>query len=174
MKTSSALTVGASGFALAAFIAVPVCANPAPKPAPKPAAGSSASADLRPYPAAAKGQKRTVIQLPALADAEADMKVEIIVGKTMRVDCNIRFFGGRVAERTVQGWGYTYYVLKDLGQAASTLKGCPPGSEHDAFVRSSDETLIRYNSRLPVVVYTPADVEVRYRIWRAGEPQSVD
>jgi len=27
--------------------------------------------------------------------------------------------------------------------------------------------LIRYNSRLPIVVYVPEDVEVRYRIWSA-------
>jgi ecotin len=27
--------------------------------------------------------------------------------------------------------------------------------------------LIRYNSRLPVVVYAPEGVEVRYRIWTA-------
>jgi ecotin len=35
--------------------------------------------------------------------------------------------------------------------------------------------LIRYNSRLPVVVYTPTGVEVRYRIWSAGtEVKSVE
>jgi ecotin len=28
--------------------------------------------------------------------------------------------------------------------------------------------LIRYNSRLPVVVYAPEGVEVRYRIWSAA------
>lgn len=31
--------------------------------------------------------------------------------------------------------------------------------------------LIRYNSRLPVVVYAPEGVEVRYRIWIA-EPET--
>jgi ecotin len=31
--------------------------------------------------------------------------------------------------------------------------------------------LIRYNSRLPVVVYAPEGVEVRYRLWSA-EPES--
>jgi ecotin len=30
--------------------------------------------------------------------------------------------------------------------------------------------LIRYNSRLPVEVYAPEGVEVRYRLWRA-EPE---
>ena len=28
--------------------------------------------------------------------------------------------------------------------------------------------LIRYNSRLPIVVYAPEGVEIRYRIWSAG------
>jgi len=28
--------------------------------------------------------------------------------------------------------------------------------------------LIRYNSRLPIVVYAPEGVEARYRIWSAG------
>jgi ecotin len=27
---------------------------------------------------------------------------------------------------------------------------------------------IRYNSRLPIMVYVPEGVEVRYRIWTAG------
>ena len=29
--------------------------------------------------------------------------------------------------------------------------------------------LIRYNSKLPVVVYVPDEFEVRYRIWTAGD-----
>jgi ecotin len=32
-----------------------------------------------------------------------------------------------------------------------------------------DPYLIRYNSRLPVVVYVPEVAEVRYRIWRADK-----
>jgi ecotin len=31
-----------------------------------------------------------------------------------------------------------------------------------------DPYLIPYNSRLPIVVYLPAGVEVKYRIWTAG------
>ena len=38
----------------------------------------------------------------------------------------------------------------------------------DCFITLGGEPrLLRYNSRLPVVVYVPADVEVRYGIWRA-------
>jgi ecotin len=49
------------------------------------------------------------------------------------------------------------------------MKGCPAGSEKMEFVRSGSELLTRYNSKLPVVVYAPKDVEIRYRLWRAGE-----
>ena len=31
-----------------------------------------------------------------------------------------------------------------------------------------DGFLLRYNSRLPVVVYVPQGFDVRYRIWTAG------
>jgi len=33
--------------------------------------------------------------------------------------------------------------------------------------------MIRYNSRLPVVIYSPEGVEIRYRIWEAGEEQVI-
>lgn len=122
--------------------------------------------DLRAYPSPGPGQKRHVIRLPAYKD-EAAAKVELIVGKTMPVDCNSHMFGGRIEERVAQGWGYNYYVLNNLGQAASTLMGCTDRTKRSAFVRSSDQQLVRYNSRLPLVLYAPADVEVRYRIWRA-------
>jgi ecotin len=132
---------------------------------------STASDDLSPYPVAAAGQVQHVIRLSALED-EATAKVEIIVGKTMVVDCNSHFFGGQLDQRTAEGWGYDYFVLDKLGDGASTLMGCPDGSEHEAFVRTSSETLVRYNSRLPLVVYTPEGVEVRYRIWQAGDEQN--
>ncbi len=33
---------------------------------------------------------------------------------------------------------------------------------------AGDPYLVRYNSRLPIVVYVPEGVEVRYRVWTAG------
>jgi len=137
---------------------------------PNAAVARGAAADLAAFPPAHDGQRRHVIQLPPSPD-EAAMKVELIVGKTMPVDCNHHMFGGRIEARLAEGWGYSYYVLENLGPAASTMMGCPPGSEHEAFVRSSHQELVRYNSRLPLVVYAPADVEVRYRIWRADAEQ---
>jgi ecotin len=134
---------------------------------------STSTSDLAAFPAAQSGQTRHVIALPSQTNEDA-LKVELIVGKTQKIDCNQHRFGGALQERTAEGWGYTYYVLDSLGQGVSTLMGCPPGSERDAFVRSSSETLVRYNSRLPLVVYTPQDVQVRYRVWRAGDEQTAD
>ena len=37
---------------------------------------------------------------------------------------------------------------------------------------AGEPLLVRYNSKLPVVVYAPGDVEVRYRIWAASESQA--
>jgi ecotin len=130
-------------------------------------AAIAAPVDLKPYPKASANQTQHVIQLPAMKD-EGSAKLEIIVGKTMEVDCNQHFFGGELKRKSAEGWGYDYYVLDKLGVGASTLMGCPDNSKRKAFVRSSGETLVRYNSKLPVVVYTPKDVELRYRVWKAG------
>ncbi|MVW75224.1 serine protease inhibitor ecotin [Pseudomonas xionganensis] len=132
------------------------------------AACATPPAALKPFPQAEAGQVRHVIALPA-RDNEADQRVELIVGKTLEVDCNTRWLGGELQEKTVQGWGYSYYQLDQLGPAASTLMACPDDSRRQAFVPLRGEPLLlRYNSQLPLVVYTPADVEVRYRIWSAA------
>lgn len=123
---------------------------------------------LKPYPAAAAGYQRHVIELPAQAN-EAGHKVELIAGKTLEVDCNSQRLGGQWQEKTVEGWGYNYYELGQVGPAMSTLMACPDNSRKQAFVPVGGEPLlVRYNSKLPLVIYAPADVQVRYRIWSAS------
>lgn len=127
---------------------------------------------LKPYPAAAAGHQRHVIDLPALPN-EADHKVELIAGKTLEVDCNRHRLGGQWQEKTVEGWGYGYYALEKVGPAFGTLMACPDDSRKPAFVPVGGEPmLVRYNSKLPLVIYAPADVEVRYRIWSATKDSS--
>lgn len=127
---------------------------------------------LKPYPAADAGYHRHVIELPAKAN-EAEHKVELIAGKTLEVDCNQQRLAGQWQEKTVDGWGYTYYELGQVGPAMSTLMACPDNSRKQAFVPVSGEPqLVRYNSKLPLVIYAPADVEVRYRIWSAAATAS--
>lgn len=170
MKKLFPTAIAASIMALAS---APATAQQQPTaPSSQAATPPSAEVDLRPYPAATIDQKRHVITLPTLAD-ESSAKLEIIVGRTMKIDCNHHFFGGQIEERTAEGWGYNYYVLPDLGQGASTLMGCGNTSRRDAFVTSPNQPLIRYNSKLPVVVYAPQNVDVRYRIWRAEAEQKL-
>ncbi|ENZ8713565.1 ecotin family protein, partial [Klebsiella pneumoniae] len=48
---------------------------------------------------------------------------------------------------------------------------CPDGKKEKKFVTAGlgDDAMLRYNSKLPIVVYTPSNVDVKYRIWRADE-----
>lgn len=166
MKNVIAVLAGITTLGLAA------CAGATTSPMDQEGVRPAPVSNLDAFPAATQGQTRHVITLPAMQD-ENTAKVELIVGKTQQIDCNSHFFGGQLQEKTAEGWGYNYYVLGSLGNAASTLMGCPPNSSRTAFVRSSNETIVRYNSRLPLVVYTPSDVELRYRVWRSGEEQIV-
>ncbi|MFK8331733.1 serine protease inhibitor ecotin [Pseudomonas sp. BJa5] len=124
--------------------------------------------DVAPYPEAEKGFTRQVIHLPAQAD-ESAFKLEVLAGKQLQVDCNRQRLGGNLEEQTLQGWGYNYYRLEKVSGPASTLMACPDGKKQQAFVPViGDGFLLRYNSKLPVVVYVPDGVEVRYRIWSAA------
>jgi ecotin len=125
---------------------------------------------LQAFPPAAKGYVRHVLQL-APQDDESAYKVELQLGRTVPLDeRNTYFFGGKIAEETLKGWGYTRYILSHLGPMAGTRITLDPNAPKvPRFVKLGGEPyLIRYNSRLPVVVYAPAGVEVRYRIWSAG------
>lgn len=131
---------------------------------------ASAADDLKAFPPAGEGMVRHVLQLPAKAD-ESLYQVELIAGQMLKLDKENRyFFGGRIEQETIGGWGYPRYMITELGPMAGTRMAIDPDAPKvDRFVTlGGDPYLIRYNSRLPVVVYAPRDVEVRYRIWSAN------
>ena len=133
-----------------------------------PAAGGADK--MTPYPAADAGFVRMVFRVPEVEN-EADRKVEIIVGKTLTVDCNRTWFGGDLERRVAEGWGYPYFVLPAVGGPASTRMVCPPGEQKaEAFVQVRGGGYLQpYNSRLPIVTYIPEGFSVRYRIWAVSD-----
>ena len=128
---------------------------------------------LNAFPRAEEGLVRHVLRLPEHAD-ESLFMVQLILGKTVRTDAGNRyFFAGKLREEAIPGWGYTRYVLPELGPMAGTLMAADPAAPTvERFITLSGEPyLIRYNSRQPVVLYAPEGVEVRWRVWRADENQ---
>jgi ecotin len=128
---------------------------------------TQAADTMKAYPPAKKGMVRYVLQ-PPKQENESDFKVEILVGKTVQIDKENRyFFGGRIEKETIEGWGFPHYVVNTLGPMGGTLMAVDPNAPKvDRFITIGGEPyLILYNSRLPIVVYVPDGVEVRYQIW---------
>lgn len=133
-------------------------------------AETEAERNMKAFPPADAGMTRHVLMLPP-EDQEDSLRVELIVGKTVRTDeVNRYFFAGKLREVNIEGWGFTRHLLAELGPMAGTLIALDPGVPLvDRFVTLGGEPqLLRYNSRLPLVVYVPEGVEVRHRIWRAA------
>ncbi len=129
-----------------------------------------AADNIKAFPPANQGNVRYVLQLPT-QDDESAFKVELIVGKTVQVDeKNKYFFGGKIKEETIKGWGFPRYIVSKLEPMANTLMAIDPNAPKVArfITLAGAPYLIRYNSRLPIVVYVPEGVEVRYRIWAAS------
>ena len=145
--------------ALATAVLLFLCAVPA----------GHAADNMKAFPPAEEGMVRYVLKLPGQAD-ESAFKVELIVGKVVQVDeLNRYFFGGKIEMETIKGWGFTLYRVKKLGPMAGTLMAVDPNTPKvDRFIALGvDPYIIRYNSRVPIVVYVPEGAEVRYRIWTA-------
>lgn len=124
--------------------------------------------DVAPYPKPESGFTRQVIHLAPQTQEDA-YQVEILAGKTLTVDCNRQRLGGMLEEKNLEGWGYPFYRLEKVTGPMSTLMACPDGKRKKDFVPVvGDGFRLRYNSKLPIVLYVPKDVEVHYRIWSAS------
>lgn len=122
---------------------------------------------MQAFPASGPGMERFVLNLAEQKD-ESGLKVELIIGKTIRIDNKNKYFlGGEIKTKIVKGWGYTFYSVDKIGPMAGTLMAVDPDAPKvERFITlGGDPLLIPYNSALPVVVYVPHGVEVCYRLW---------
>ncbi|EJK9925935.1 serine protease inhibitor ecotin [Cronobacter sakazakii] len=139
-------------------------------------AAEKTSENIAPFPKAEKGMVRQVIDLPERQD-EASYKVELVIGQTLDVDCNKHQLAGKFERKTLEGWGYDYYTFESAKNAdgsvmyTSTLMACPDGKKEKKFVTANlgENGMLNYNSKLPVVVYAPENIDVKYRLWKADE-----
>lgn len=128
--------------------------------------------DLKPYPPAAPGERRWLISVDTSPAAEADQRVELIVGRTMLVDCNRHVLLGSIVEDSVPGWGYPLYRVKGGTPTVSTRMACPDQLRRRQFVGLGGVApLVPVNPKLPIVVVAPEGLEVRWRLWRAEPGQ---
>lgn len=119
--------------------------------------------DIKMYPNAEGDTERVIIYLPELNN-ENDYQLELMVGKEAEVDCNHHSLMGTFEEKTVQGWGYTYFAFESEGNMISTRMGCPDNKTEKKLV-NAESFKTRYNSKLPVVVYVPKGYKVTYNVW---------
>ena len=138
--------------------------------------------DLSSYPAPAPAERRWVIQLPgvlppttdALISANpADWRVELLVGKELLVDCNGPRLMGRIRSSALPGTGFTIYRVTEVSPPISTRMACPPDqAPRQAFVpMGSKPFVVPYNVSLPIVIYAPKELQVRWRLWKAERQQ---
>lgn len=122
------------------------------------------------FPQAKEGEVRHVIVLEEKGQEEMNYKVELIPGKVVQTDgVNRVRLGLGLEPENLKGWGYTYYRVTGKDHVLSTMMAAPEGSEmSDSFVYGNS-LLVRYNSRLPLVIYGPEGVDIRYKVWSAGK-----
>ncbi|MEB3200531.1 MAG: ecotin family protein [Synechococcaceae cyanobacterium] len=138
--------------------------------------------DLKPYPAAGAGERRWVIQLPGvltpsrdpnLSPSPSDWRVELLIGRELEVDCNRHVFSGRVRRDTLGASGLSVYRVLDVKPVVSTRMACPPEeAKRRVFLpMGSKPFVVPYNASTPIVIYAPADLQVRWRLWKAERQQ---
>ncbi|RAV28026.1 ecotin [Sinomicrobium soli] len=146
-----------AGFSLIAFLCLTAVTM---------AQSSLTKTDLSVYPKPEEGFKQMVIEVPH-SENDAEKKIEFVVGKWIQADtCNSHGLQGTLEEKDLEGWGYSYYVFNTKGNVISTQMACLDNKTVSKFVSAQPE-MVRYNGKLPVVIYVPEGYDVQFKIYRA-------
>ena len=142
--------------------------------------------NLTGYPDPAPGLKRWVIQpsglLPKSADPlisahPLDWRIQLIVGQTVRLDCNTkRLLGPGVTMRMLpKASGKALFEVKGPVAVISTKMACPDDQPtRTSFLSLGKQPyLVPYNASWPIVVDLPENVQLRWRVWKAETRQQM-
>ena len=142
--------------------------------------------NLTGYPDPAPGLKRWVIQpsglLPKSADPfisahPLDWRIQLIVGQTVRLDCNSkRLSGSGMTMRMLpKASGKALFEVKGPVAVISTKMACPDDQPtRTSFLSLGKQPyLVPYNASWPIVVDLPVGTELRWRVWKAETRQQM-
>ena len=140
--------------------------------------------NLTGYPERAPGLKRWVIQpsglLPKSADPlisahPLDWRIQLIVGQTVRLDCNTKRLSGTgmTMRMLPKASGKALFEVKGPVAVISTKMACPDDQPtRTSFLSLGKQPyLVPYNASWPIVVDLPENVQLRWRVWKAETRQ---
>ena len=140
--------------------------------------------NLTGYPDPAPGLKRWVIQpsglLPKSADPlisahPLDWRIQLIVGQTVRLDCNTKRLSGfgMTMRMLPKASGKALFEVKGPVAVISTKMACPDDQPtRTSFLSLGKQPyLVPYNASWPIVVDLPENVQLRWRVWKAETRQ---
>lgn len=117
------------------------------------------------YPKAEQGMVKHTIVLEEKTD-ESNYLVKLKFGREEVIDCNQHFLmGGKIEKKVLEGYGYNYYTFEGSDKMASTLMACSTQAKTKKDVFYNSEETIRYNSKLPIVIYAPKEVFINYSVY---------
>lgn len=111
--------------------------------------------------------------LPAIKGSSNNpVKIEVIPGKTMEVDCNNHSLMGEFSEKVLSD-GNSYYVFESNGQAVSTLMACPDNTKTKKFVQGQS-IIIDANEATQPLVFASEGIEIKQRSWNGSSPFAIE
>ena len=109
---------------------------------------------------------------PKQGSSDHPVKIEIVPGKTMEVDCNHHSLMGEFVQRELSD-GNRYYVFESNGQTVSTLMACPDNTKRIEFVRGQGFFVDNHNA-IPPVVFASEGIEIKQRNWNPSPPYAIE
>ena len=123
------------------------------------------------FPESLPGYTRHVIRLPKLT---GEARLELLPGKMIQADtCNRIAASVEVNKESIKGWGYSYLTISNFKVGGSTMMACPDGKAEVKVLASNNQLKdLRYNDRMPKVVFVEDGLSLDYKIWRVAPEES--